>query len=338
MKKTLVAAAFAAATAMPVHATTFTDTFTSYYAFGDSLTDDGKIPLPLPYSTNPDTGGARFSTGPTWAEYIDERFTDRGLNTANLALGGATAGEINIRTNGIDDPDNGDPEFPDILKPLATFSSQIASFAPLALSPLVQDNPLISVFLGGNDFLQGQSPIVAANAVADGIAALNGIASKFDDFLVSNLPELGDMPAAGEMSFAQSFNSTLSSRLDELESGGINIIRIDQAAFQADLFPRLGELGINPFLPPCLDEIAMTDCTVTGVNPDGSFIRDLSIADGRYLIDSVHPTGPVQREFGAFAIAAIEERLPAAVPLPAALPLAILGLGALGWIGRRRVS
>jgi phospholipase/lecithinase/hemolysin len=319
--------------ALPVHATTFTDTFTSYYAFGDSLSDNGKIPLPLPYSTNPETGGGRFSNGPVWTEFLAQRFSDRGLNTANLALGGATAGEENIRTNGIDTA--GDPEFPAILQPFATFSRQIAAFVPLALSPLPQDNPLVSVFLGGNDFLQGESASAAAEAVASGIAAINALAGNFDDFLVSDLPELGDPPAGGGQTFAMTFNQVLDERLDELALGGINIIKLSQAEFQADLFPRLTSLGINPLAGPCLDEAAMTDCTITGVNPDGSFIRDLSLANERYLIDSVHPSAPVHAEFGAFAINLVEARLPAPVPLPAGLPLLIGGLGALGMLRMR---
>lgn len=323
--------ALTAALCAPAYSATFTD----YFAFGDSLSDDGKIPLPLPYSDNPDTPGSRFSTGPTWAEFIAERFTDRGLIAENLALGGATAIDNNIRSNGIETAD--DPEFPDILQPLASFSRQIASFTPLAVSPLVQDNPLVSVFLGGNDFLQGGDPIEAANAVIQGITDINGLSAKFDDFVVSNLPELGDPIVAGSPTFAQSFNSVLGAGLNALSASGLNIVELDQAEFQAELFPQLGSLGIDASLGPCLLPEAGFDCTITGVDANGDLIRDLSLADQRFLLDPVHPTGPVQEEFANFAIAAIGENLlPTPVPLPAGLPLALGGLAMFGFIRRQR--
>ena len=327
-----VTATLALATALcaPAYSATFTD----FYAFGDSLSDDGKIPLPLPYSDNPDTPGSRFSTGPTWAEIIAQRFTDRGLNTENLALGGATAVDNNIRSNGIETAD--DPEFPDILQPLASFSRQIAAFTPLAVSPLVQDNPLVSVFLGGNDFLQGGDPVEAANAVIQGITDINSLSAKFDDFVVSNLPELGDTAAAGGATFAQTFNSVLGSGLSALSASGLNITELDQAAFQADLFPRLADLGIDATLGPCLVPDDGFDCTITGVDANGDPIRDLTLADQRFLLDDVHPTGPVQEEFANFAIAALGASLPTPVPLPAGLPLALGGLAMFGFVRRRR--
>lgn len=64
--------------------------FTAYFAFGDSLTADGKgAPLAPP------SFDGRFSNGLTYADRIAEDFAAAGLPTGNLALGGATAGPVN---------------------------------------------------------------------------------------------------------------------------------------------------------------------------------------------------------------------------------------------------
>lgn len=319
MSKPIAAIAFcvtAAVSTVPADASTYT----SYYAFGDSLTDDGKLGLPLPYA------GGRFSTGPTWAEYIAEFFSAAGLSTANLALGGATAGDTN--TN----------DYPDAAQPFATFNSQISTFTPLGNSGATGSNPLISVLLGANDIFQGGDPVAAAMAVGAGLKRLTELGEKFDDFLVSTLPGLG----GGDADPAIAFNIELEKQLVDLEAGGANIIRVDQAVYQAGLFPRLGELGITNLDGPCVVEPTAdspgSDCTIIGFEDDGTPIRDLSIADTYYLIDSVHPTGPVQRAFGEFAIDLIEEDLPAPIPLPAGLPLLVVGLGAFAWMRRRQAA
>ena len=86
MKTTITALALAVGMAGAAHAKTFTDTFTGFYSFGDSLTDDGKFSQLFPPSE-----GGRFTNGLTWAELIEDQFIAAGRDTGNLALGGATA-------------------------------------------------------------------------------------------------------------------------------------------------------------------------------------------------------------------------------------------------------
>ena len=269
MKTLVTAAVIAASFAVPVSATTFT----SYVAFGDSLSDDGKLGLPLPYFEG------QFSSGPVFTEIIAERFEQRGLATANFALGGATAGEENTNSNG--DPSDG--EYPDAALPFATFNTQISTFVDFALTPLLGEDPLISVLFGANDIFQGGNPIDAANATADGIERLASLGAQFNDFLVSTLPELGDPPSEEGQTIAGVFNEQLSMRLAALDAG-INIIDINQNAFQAGLAPQLPGLGVVNFDTPCLVP-STSDCTIIGLEDDGTPIRDLSIADTFFLID-----------------------------------------------------
>lgn len=333
MKHFIYATALAVTCAGPLAAETLTNYYSGFYVFGDSLSDDGKLGLPEPFFEG------QFSSGPVWSEIIGERFTDAGLQYTNLALGGATAGDANIYSNGINDPANSEPEYPTAALPFATFNSQIDTFTAFLGGLTPGDNPLISVLLGANDIFQGGNPIDAANAVADGIQRLAGLAPIFDDFLVSTLPELGDAPASpGSLTIAGTFNQTLSLRLKGIADAGINIIDVNQNAFQAQLDPLA--LGVVNFLEPCLGSPSTLrpygDCTIIGFEADGTPIRDLSIADTFYRIDDVHPSGPIQQAFGEFALAALNDSLPAAVPLPATLPLALFGLAGLGIMGARR--
>lgn len=323
MKTLLTAAVVAASFAVPATASTFT----GYVAFGDSLTDDGKLMLPEPYFEG------QFSSGPVYSEIIADRFEQNGLFTANFALGGATAGDTNRNSNG----DLTDGEYPDAALPFATFNSQISTFMDFAVSPFLGDDPLISVLFGANDIFQGGNPIDAANATVDGIERLAAMGAQFNDFMVSTLPELGDPPNQDGLTIAGIFNLQLSMRLGMLDDD-INVINLNQNAFQADLFPRLTDLGVVNFDTPCLVPDQLFDCTIIGFEPDGTPIRDLSIADTYYLMDDVHPSGTVQREFAEFAIDALGNRLPAPVPLPASLPLLLAALAGFGALRRRRAA
>ncbi|MEP4196514.1 MAG: SGNH/GDSL hydrolase family protein [Aliishimia sp.] len=329
MKHLLAALTVSAAATLPA-ASVQAETFTSFYAFGDSLSDDGKLGLPEPYFEG------QFSSGPVWSEIIGKRFEDHKLHYQNLALGGATAGDANTNSNG----DLSDGEYPTAALPFANFGSQISLFSTFALTAITQDNPLISVLFGANDIFQGGNPIDAANAVADGIKQIADLAPKFDDFLVSTLPELGDPVGSSGFTIAGAFNATLDARLMGIEFDGINIIDVNQNAFQSEFFPTLPSLGVTNFASPCLVDATATtpasDCTIIGFEADGvTPIRDLSIADTFYLIDSVHPSGPVQQGFADFAIAALGSGIPAPIPLPAGLPMLLAGLGAFAVVRRK---
>jgi hypothetical protein len=218
--------------------------------------------------------------------------------------------------------------YPPAALPFATFGAQIQTFTEWLPGLTPGFNPLISLLFGANDIFQGGSPVDAAKAVVKGVETLVNLdPSTFDDFLISDLPQL---PGPGGLAAKAAFDAELAAGLAGI--AGANVINISQADFNAQLFPQLPGLGVTVFDMPCLVP-GVSDCTIIGQDANG-FIRDLSIADTYFFIDEVHPSGPIQAAFGAYAISLVESDLPP-VSLPAGAPLLLAGLGAFAWLRRR---
>lgn len=339
MKYTLIAAVAATGfLATTASAATIPEVFTSYYAFGDSLTDDGKLPDAALHELSDD---GRFSNGPTFAEYIAALFEDSGANTGNLAIGGATGNDMNFNPINILSTFAGQVE---------VFTNAVATGLPLPVrtstaGPIPGQvtapgtNPLVSVLFGGNDLFQSIERAVersiatmqvvtvqdvledAADAVADNIrdiAALSG-GDVFDDFLVLTLPGGNG---------AEFYNAQLADNLLDLQAEGLNIISLDtDSVFDEIIFDAAfnggAEFGVTSIFPPCtasLNEPGNPSCLDAGIDPN-------TIA----LNDSVHPNAVVQELLGTRAI----ETVAATIPLPAGLPLMLLGLGAMAGLRRR---
>ncbi len=340
MHKTFTAAILAATIALPAQAGTITDTFTSFYSFGDSLTDDGKFGA----LSAPSLDG-RFTNGLTWAEYIEDDFIAAGHDTGNLALGGATAGPVNLNPAG----------------PLSTFGGQIATFAgalaagvglPTKILPSLEtkpngpapgSNPLVSVWFGANDIFQGFNPIDAANSVADGIRAIGSIAGhSFDDFLVMSLPDIGQTPAfsgagsAAATAATDLFNAQLWLNIKTLETEGFNIVGFDSGtvtqAILDDIATGSLQFGILDATNPCTVSLgaalnpnapAQPSCVDFGIDPNSLL-----------YVDAVHPNAVAHQLMGEAATSALEASL-APVPLPASLPMLLAAFGLAGLIRRR---
>ena len=339
MKHIALALGFSVALAGQAFATSVTDPFTSFYSFGDSLTDDGKFG-----QLDPPSFEGRFTNGLTWAELIAQDFEDRGLDTGNLAQGGATGGSVNNNPAG----------------PLDTFIGQVATFAnslqtntglPTQVLPALEldadapapgRNPLLSVWFGANDIFQEFNPFDAADAIADGIRALNAIDTKrYDDFLVVGLPDLGITPAfsgdasEGATQVTNAFNFALAQNLLQLQSEGLNIIGYDPNdvlnRIIDDIDSGTFSFGIFDATTPCTASIgAPLDPTFT---TPGSCL-DLGVDPNTLLfVDGVHPNA-IAHALLADDVRGLIEIAP--VPLPASLPLLLSVLAGMGFVARRR--
>lgn len=321
MKHAILTAAIAACVAAPLGAATLADTYTSYFAFGDSLTDDGKF---FPFTTAPSFEG-RFSNGETYAEIIAGDFAVSG----NYALGGATAGPVNLNA----------PYTNPALNAYATLGDQVTTFIASGDAGSAGANPLVSILMGSNDIFQNAfDPLFdvtdTVDHLIDAIYAIAGL-GPFDDFVVPLTPG-----ATGPSPFAplrQDFNAYFLSRLAGLEADGINIIVPDFDAASARIAAdplAFGITTIGACAPTFFGPDDAENCTFTGYDEFGNPQYDLSLADAYTLADPVHPSATVHAEWANEFSAAVLSDIAAPVPLPGTGLLLLGGIAALGM--RRR--
>lgn len=316
LRAALAAAAAGLALAGPAAALDYTADYTSFWVLGDSLSDTGNLYAATGGATpaSPPYFQGRFSDGPVWSDGVAQDFLDAGKPTENFAYGGARATTVTAA-----------PDIPDLEQQLQFFAGYQGA-VPGALG----SDPLVAIGLGANDAFSARSagdPTAIGEAAADEVAAavlaLNG-AFGIEDFLLPNLPELGDtVNYAGDPTGAArvrqsglAYNARLALNIAGLRAGGLEVVAPDMFSF----FDLLGDdpaaYGITEPTQPCLTET--------------SFCGD---ASGYALFDAVHPTtlvhGFVADEMRASLSAA-------AVPLPAALPLAAGGLAAFAGLALRR--
>ena len=333
----LALAAALAALAVPAVAAPL-DGYSSFYVFGDSLSDPGNLPAgyapPSPpyYSdgdANPSGVGlmpagasVQFSDGPVWAELVGA--------TGNFAFGGARA-----TGGGALPPD---------------FASQISLFEGY-VGGATGTSDLAAVWFGANDLFAairdaagaaslaeataiiGGAAFNAAQAIGDGIERL--AADGFETFAVFNLPALELTPAFLDdpdtieddlRSFAaqaatDAFNQFLALEIASL--GALDVVSIDVDALFSDVRQNSEAFGITNVDDPCV------------VFGDGVF--SVCADPASYLFfDAVHPSSTAHAAI-AEAFTDALGRPVAPVPLPAGLPLLLAGVGGLALV-RRRVA
>lgn len=322
----LLAASLAA---QPARAASLADVYSSLIVFGDSLSDVGNVfaatgrtlpPPTITIGTTTFTGyfNGRVSNGPVWAERFTGQFAAAGRPAGNFAFALA---------NAVTDSDT----VPDLPAQLGLFS-----VSGLPLGP----RPLAALLLGANDLFRAVDPaaatvadaeaagLAAARAVAAGVSALE--AGGVSDFLLFTLPDLGSTPAyaafaqpkvAAATAGTQAFNTKLRRQAGLLGATGLDVTVVDLAGLFAAI---VADPASN--LAPC----------IVGSVSRQQFLSvcDPSTIAGRVFYDPVHPTA----ETHALIADAVEAayRVPAPIPVPAALPLLASGLALLVVVRRRR--
>lgn len=346
----LVLAAAVAFSAVAAQASVVTDTFSSYWALGDSLSDNGNLNR-LAFSVG--TGFApvsstegkaayyrtgsffsgyfgRFSNGRTFAEHIAGEFTAAGHVTGNLAHGGAEATE----------PDSLFDLTPGLewqRKALARDAGRFGS------------RPLVSMLMGANDIFDAlksgdpmSAALVAATRAADAIAdtarELSALGAR--DFLIANLPDIGKTPAYALLQPALqpaataasiAFNERLAENIALLRASGLMVVDLNLYAVMNGMLADPAAYGLTDVTLPCMFDSA----AVAGAFGQAQYCSDTD-ARGRLFFDAVHPNLLAHAQVGNMALAALERSLmPAPVPIAGTLPLLLGGFGVL-MIARRR--
>lgn len=287
-------------TSLPVEAAGFSQ----IYAFGDSLVDTGNafaktgIP-PAPYFEG------RFSNGPIWNEYLASNLK---IAETSFGFGGALSNESGFLL------------FDGVPATAVTGTlSQVNSFAanPMGVDP----NALYVIWAGANDYLfAGQTnPLEPVGNLNEAVTTLSGAGA--ENFLLVNLPDLGNLPLAslrglpsetvlGLNALSSAHNQALAATVAGLNgTGDIKVDLLDaNGLFKSAL---AGDLGFTNTTDACI------------LNP--ICVADPKVQDTYLFWDEVHPTTAVHRVLADSALSLVHPDA-AAVPEPTgAISLVLVG-------------
>jgi phospholipase/lecithinase/hemolysin len=270
---------------LPLGAThTLAGPFGEIVVFGDSLSDNGNLLL-VDGQPEPDPDfywEGRLSNGPVWVEYL----TDLNHFDANLtdrALGGA-------QTDGLIPPG---------------LIQQVTAHIVAAAPPLSPTN-LYVIWIGGNDFFNGDGDFQAAvDHINNAMTALvdNGALS----VLILNLPDLGLIPdmlisteAAQATAFSVNFNAELANLIVTFRTAhpGMEIYEFDANAFFLEVLNDPGAFGF---------------INVTEPSPNFSVAGNFDGA-GHLFWDDKHPTTAMHALIADRVFADVSPQLPSDTP------------------------
>lgn len=308
LSATAIAPMMALQSLMPAEAADFSQ----IYSFGDSLVDTGNvfnqtgIP-PAPYFEG------RFSNGPLWNEYLAN---DLGIAETSFGFAGALSNEIGEIRFG------GSP-----IVPVPGTLTQINSF--VANPALVDPDALYVIWAGANDYLFAQqtNPLEPVSNLTKAVTLLSSAGAK--DFLLVNLPALGDLPlldvigaapetVAGLNALAGGHNQALAAAVAGLNSTGnikVNLLDAD-GLFKSAI---AGDLGFNNVTDAC------TRDPICVANPD--------VQETYLFWDEVHPTTTTGRILADSALALIH---PDGVSVPE--PTVVMSLILVGGLGLHQLK
>jgi phospholipase/lecithinase/hemolysin len=173
--------------------------YSSVVAFGDSLSDNGNI--------------GRFTDGALWVESLADHYS---ATLYDFAYVGATTGYDN----------------PVASLPITGLQWQVEKFSPL-IGSLAPADTLLTVWAGANDYVQGRDYKQAALNIGIALENLYGAGGR--NFLVPNLPDMGNIPAYYGIPAASCWTAGFNSNLDGLLQG-FGTIHDDINLYFVDIF------------------------------------------------------------------------------------------------------
>lgn len=248
------------------------------YIFGDSLSDVGNVfkltdqqrPLSPPYYSG------RYSNGRLWVEYLAEQLQLSLKQVTNLAWGGATTkGDLG--------------NIPGLLTQVKNFASTHQD---------INSRALCVIWIGANDYLSGTTNVTATvENVVEAIFVL--IQTGVKNFLIANLPDLGELPATRNTdassslsALTKSHNLYLSKSLQRLEQeldSNLKIVEFDVYSLYKEVIDNPDKFGLNNISDSCLKELSVCK------HPD------------KFLFwDDIHPTRVAHQILGKTAFSKID--------------------------------
>ena len=256
----------------------FAATFDEIVIFGDSLSDNGNLVF-IENQPEPDPElyyQGRFSNGPVWVEYLaDAQHLNASLT--DRAIGGAQSGGF------------------------VGLNVQIPTYVTTADSP-PSPNSLFSIWIGGNDFLNGDGDSQAA------VANINEAMEELVEFgakhlLVLNLPDLGAIPATlgspeapQATAFSNDFNAALADMI-----GNFRVEHPEIGVYEFDVFTFASTVKSDPAA------YGFTNAT----DPSPNFeVPDNFDGAGYVFWDERHPTTSMHSLFADEVFALLNEQAP----------------------------
>jgi phospholipase/lecithinase/hemolysin len=264
------------------------DQITSIVSFGDSLSDVGNDYIasggtqPAPAA---DYYQGRFTNGGNWLDYLAH---DLGVAApvaslaggSDYAFGGASTGSGTTTYA----PGQAVPNV----------DSQIAMYLS---GHTPTSNELFTIWAGGNNLLIGNqaNPAVPAQDIANAITTLANAGAK--QFLIPNLPLLGEIPASSSLSSAQR------QALDAWSIGFNQTLQAEAAALQKTLGVQIHVADIQTLVQNVMANPAEYGFT----NVTGSAINSSLNGKGYLFWDAEHPTTAADAYVGELGAQAVPE-------------------------------
>jgi phospholipase/lecithinase/hemolysin len=298
--------------------------YTAFYAFGDSLADNGNtyiltqllgIQPPVPPSVSPHRSydDRRFSNGPVAFEYLWETLSgnapgsDDGLTpflegpfvlrrrAIDFAFGGSGTGLVDRTPGGFSAPG---------------LRAQVELYRATLGKKQAPPLALYAIFAGAGDYLRA-APLNPAQSVANIIAsvrALYGLGAR--TVIVLNLPDLGSIPmfagtpqSAPLSQLSATHNALLAAQLAALEANltDLRLVTIDVNAVLPQLPPTINTTlpALDALLPAAPGQPPASMCVF--LNP--ATCQDVPTFDVglQFLFwDAEHPTTDVHQQLAAY--------------------------------------